>query len=109
MVLVNEVLDMVNQYVAGIPVNDETLALDVIDGIGPGGHFLQETHTLEHFRGVWYSKLFDRSIYDQWLSGGGKRFDERLRERTAQVMEHEPTPLPADVQAEMERMAGTWT
>jgi trimethylamine--corrinoid protein Co-methyltransferase len=108
MVLVNEVLDMVNQYTAGILVNQETVALDLIDSVGPGGHFLHELHTLDHFRQVWYSKLFDRSIHAQWLNRGGKHFEQRLQELTAEVMKHEPVPLPAEVLTELEHMAQTW-
>ena len=108
MVLVNEVLHMVNQYMRGIPVNDETLALDLIDKIGPGGHYLQEEHTLRHFREVWYSKLFDRTISAQWLERGAKRFEERLREQTQKVMDHQPAPLPPDVVKELDRMAAHW-
>lgn len=108
MVLVNEVLHMVNQYMKGIPVNDETLALDLIDQVGPGGHYLQEDHTLKHFRGVWYSQLFDRTILAQWLEKGAKRFEERLRERTQKAMEHQPAPLPAEVIRELDRMAQHW-
>ena len=52
MVLVNEVLHMVSQYMRGIPVSDTTLAVDLIDHVGPGGHYLQEEHTLNHFRQV---------------------------------------------------------
>jgi trimethylamine--corrinoid protein Co-methyltransferase len=107
-VLVNEVLHMVNQYMRGLPVNDETLALDLIDRIGPGGHYLQEEHTLEHFREVWYSSLFDRTIYAQWLEAGAKRFEERLREQTEKVMEHQPAPLPPQVLKELKRMAEHW-
>jgi trimethylamine--corrinoid protein Co-methyltransferase len=109
MVLVNEVLHMVNQFLRGLPVNDETLALDVMDRVGPGGHYLYEQHTLEHFRQVWYSDLFDRTIYDVWLKRGAKRFEDRLRDRTAEVMQHQPAPLPEDVLKEMERMAEHWT
>jgi trimethylamine--corrinoid protein Co-methyltransferase len=108
MVLVNEVLHMVNQYMRGMPVNDETLALDLIDRVGPGGHYLQEAHTLQHFRDVWYSKLFDRSIHAQWVDQGAKRFEERLREQTQKVMEHEPAPLAPEIQQELERMAQHW-
>ena len=108
MVLVNEILDMVNGYAKGMPVNDETLALDVIDQVGPGGHYLQEDHTLNHFREVWYSRLFDRSIHAQWLKQGGKRFEERLREQTRRAMEHEPAPLPAEVIKELDQMAKHW-
>jgi trimethylamine--corrinoid protein Co-methyltransferase len=108
MVLVNEVLSMVNQYMGGIAVDDETLAVDLIDRVGPGHHYLQEDHTLGHFREVWYSKLFDRTIYAQWLERGGKRFEERLREQTQKAMEHKPSPLPPGTLQEMEQMAKYW-
>jgi trimethylamine--corrinoid protein Co-methyltransferase len=108
MVLVNEILHMVNQYMGGIPLNDESIALELIDKIGPGGHYLLEKHTLEHFRNVWYSDLFDRSIYDQWQAQGAKRFEERLREQTQLAMEHQPAPLPDDLVRELARMEKHW-
>jgi trimethylamine--corrinoid protein Co-methyltransferase len=108
MVLVNEILDMVNQFMAGVPLSDETLALDVMDRVGPGGHFLYEDHTVKHFREVWYSDLFDRSVNALWLSAGAKRFGQRLREKTERTMQHQPAPLPDQVLAEMERMARGW-
>jgi trimethylamine--corrinoid protein Co-methyltransferase len=108
MVLVHEVLHMVGQYMRGIPVSDETLALDLIDKVGPGGHYLMEAHTLEHFRDVWYSDLFDRTIHDQWLRAGARTFQERLREQTRQAMEHQPAPLPEDVLRELARMEAHW-
>jgi trimethylamine--corrinoid protein Co-methyltransferase len=108
MVLVNEILYMVNQYMGGLPVNDETLALDLIDKIGPGGHFLYEDHTLHHFRDVWYSDLFDRSIYQTWVERGAPRFSERLRDKSEKVMAHQPAPLAPEIVQEMERMAARW-
>jgi trimethylamine--corrinoid protein Co-methyltransferase len=108
MVLVHEVLHMVRQYMGGIDVNDETLALDLIDRVGPGGHYLMERHTLQHFREVWYSDLFDRTIYEQWLRDGGKDFQERLREQTKKAMAHEPAPLPQEVLDELARMGERW-
>jgi trimethylamine--corrinoid protein Co-methyltransferase len=108
MVLVNEVLSMVNQFMRGVPVNDETLAVEVIDRVGPGGHYLHEEHTLEHFRDVWYSQLFDRSIYAQWVEQGAKRFDERLREQTQSAIKHAPASLPPEVLSELEQMAKHW-
>ena len=108
MVMVNEILYMVGQFMRGLPVNDETLALDVMDKVGPGGHYLGEDHTLKHFRDVWYSDLFDRSIYATWLSAGAKRFEQRLQEKTEEVMRHQPSPLPDDVLREMECIAQSW-
>ncbi len=108
MVLVNEILHNVNQFMKGLPVTGETLAIDVIDRVGPGGHYLQEEHTMKHFRDVYYSKLFDRTIYDQWKEMGGKHFDERLREITKAAMDHQPEPLEAKVIKELDRMQATW-
>jgi trimethylamine--corrinoid protein Co-methyltransferase len=108
MVLVNEILYMVEQFTRGVPVNDETLALDVMDRIGPGGHYLYEDHTLKHFRSVWYSDLFDRSIHEMWLAAGAKRFEDRLREKTGRMMQHQPASLPEDISREMDRMSASW-
>lgn len=108
MVLVHEILDMVNQLMAGMSVSDESLALDVMDKVGPGGHFLNEDHTYGHFRDVWYSDLFDRTILDEWRAQGERRFAERLRERTKEAMEHIPASLPDDVLAELDRMTEHW-
>ncbi|MGC8827370.1 MAG: trimethylamine methyltransferase family protein, partial [Anaerolineae bacterium] len=108
MVLVNEVLYMVRQFLKGLTVNEETLAVDLIDKVGPGGHYLNEEHTLRHFREVWYSELFDRAMLDQWKQKGGKRFEERLREAAQKAMAHTPKPLPAEVLRELDRMAKYW-
>lgn len=108
MVLVHEILDMVNQLMAGMPISDESLALDVMDKVGPGGHFLNEDHTYAHFKDVWYSDLFDRTILDEWRAQGERQFAERLRERTKEAIEHEPVSLPDDVLAEMDKMAEHW-
>jgi trimethylamine--corrinoid protein Co-methyltransferase len=108
MVLVNEILDMVNQYMRGISISDDTLALDLIDKIGPGGHYLYEDHTLDNFKNVWYSDLFDRTIYQVWQEQGSVQFADRLREKTLAVMQHQPEPLPATVLKEMETMARHW-
>jgi trimethylamine--corrinoid protein Co-methyltransferase len=108
MVLVNEILHNVNQYMKGVPVTEETLAIDLIDRVGPGAHYLQEAHTMEHFREVRYSKLFDRSVYYQWKEMGAKRFEERLRDLTHEAMQHQPAPLDEHVLKELDRMQAHW-
>lgn len=107
-VLIDEVLGMVKSYEQGIILNDETLALDVVDSVGPGGHFLEEEHTLNNFRDVWYPQLFERMDYERWLERGAKRFEERLLEKTKQAMAHVPTPLLPEVQRELDRLAKHW-
>ena len=99
---------MVNQYMRGILVNTETLALDLIDGVGPGGHYLEEEHTMQHFREVWYSQLFDRTNYDEWLKQGARRFKERLSEQTRKLMALETESLPTEIVKELDRMEKQW-
>jgi trimethylamine---corrinoid protein Co-methyltransferase len=50
----------------GILVNDETLALELIDTIGPGerGTFLDTHHTLAHYRESWFPKMLYRGPYE---------------------------------------------
>jgi trimethylamine--corrinoid protein Co-methyltransferase len=108
MVLVNEILQNVNQFMQGVPVTDETLAIDLIDRVGPGGHYMQEDHTMNHFRKVRYSKLFERSVFDQWKEAGGKRFEDRLREITKKTMDHQPAPLASEIIQEIDRMQSHW-
>lgn len=107
-VLIDEILGMVKSYEQGIILNDETLALDVVDRVGPGGHFLEEAHTLNNFRDVWYPQLFERMDYERWLEKGANLFEERLLEKTKQAMAHVPDPLSPEVVKELDRLAKHW-
>ncbi|MDP6682895.1 MAG: trimethylamine methyltransferase family protein [Desulfobacterales bacterium] len=49
LVMTNEFLGMVKRFKQGIEVNDETMAVDLIDKVGIGGHYIQEQHTLDYF------------------------------------------------------------
>lgn len=108
MVLVNEILGNVKQFMNGMPVTDDSMALDLIDAVGPGGDYLQEKHTLDNFRKVRYSSLFDRTIIQKWEDSGSKTFEDRLREHTQKAMAHKPAPLPDEVIKEMDAMQKHW-
>jgi len=98
LVICDEVLGWIEHFVRGVEINDETLALDLIDEIGPDGQFLDSDHTLKHFRERWYPKLFDRNNYDGWLAKGSTSLGERAAARVASILsEHQPEPLPDDV------------
>ncbi len=108
MVLVHDIVDSVEHYMRGIPVTQETLALDVIHRVGPGGHFLQDPHTLNHFKSIKYSDIFERMVYDQWRSAGAKTFEQRLQEATLKKMGHRPAPLDADTIKNLDEMQAGW-
>ena len=80
-------------------ISDETLALDVVDQVGPGGNFLGTKHTFKNFKErVWKPSLFDRRSYDQWAADGCKTMGQRVHEKVKQILnEHKPEPLPEDV------------
>ena len=108
MVLVNEIVDAVDHFMRGIPIDEESLALEVIHRVGPRGHFLQDPHTFDYFKKIKYSDLFDRTVYDQWKADGGKSFEQRLQEITLKKMEHRPEPLPADIIKTLDEMQQGW-
>jgi len=98
-----EMISMMRRFMDGLSLDAEALALDVIHAVGPGGDFLAAEHTLEHFRELWLPTLFDRRRATEWAAKGSQRLGDRLRERTLGILsEHEPEPLPAGVQAEID-------
>ena len=67
LVLGNEAIGMTRKFMEGIRVDQESLARQVIEDIGPGGHYLAHKHTLAHCReAVWGSKLLARQPYERW-------------------------------------------
>jgi trimethylamine--corrinoid protein Co-methyltransferase len=96
LVMGNEIIGMAKRFIQGIDVDAETLARDVIAAVGPGGHYLQEDHTLAHFKQqLWMPQLFDRRGYEDWEADGAKDMAQRVRERVLEIIDtHQPSPLP---------------
>ncbi|MBF0530416.1 MAG: trimethylamine methyltransferase family protein, partial [Deltaproteobacteria bacterium] len=72
--MANEFVEMCKSFVRGIPVNEETLALDAIRRIGTsrtGEIFLSDTHTFKNFmKAHFLPKLISRSRYEAWTKAG---------------------------------------
>ena len=102
-VLTNEIISMNRRFVEGVSLDDESLALDVIDELGPGGEFLSHDHTLDHWQELWVPHIFDRQRLEAWEAQGAKDINARLREVTVSLMDnHQVEPLPDLVEAELE-------
>jgi len=98
-VIADEIAGMVQRIVRGVEVDDETLAVDVIHEVGPGGHFLSHKHTLKWVRDAFMPQLFDRTSEVTWAKAGKKQIFEVAREKARRILrEHSPEPLPKDVQ-----------
>jgi trimethylamine---corrinoid protein Co-methyltransferase len=95
----NEILGFLRAATRGIEVNDETLALDVIEELGPTGRFLDHEHTLRHYRESFYPKLADKNSFSVWSDRGGKTMEARAAELVDSILKkHQPEPLPEKVQ-----------
>ena len=95
-VIDNEILGMAMRVLQGIEVDDETLALDVIDQVGPGGHFLMADHTIRHMRSELYypSAVVDRQGWDMWKQDGSQDAVQRARQIAQDILaNHQPNPL----------------
>lgn len=105
MVVGDELIGFARRLLAGIHFSPEQLALDVIDAVGPGGDFLSTDHTLDHFRQVWYPRLFDRRDHAGWEEAGRPTLQETARDLARRTLsEHQPPPLATDVEARLDEI-----
>jgi trimethylamine--corrinoid protein Co-methyltransferase len=94
LVVSDEVIGMVRRIAGGFEINDETLALDLIESVGPGGEYLTSGHTLRHFRDNWFPKLMSRRSFEEWDRNGRHDLGARATERVRSILEgHRPEPL----------------
>ena len=82
-----EMLDMVAHLAGGFPVNGDSLALDAIDAIAPGGMFLDAPHTLARYRDIFFEPgTGRRESYEQWQAGGCVDTETRARNRIEELL-----------------------
>jgi trimethylamine--corrinoid protein Co-methyltransferase len=96
LILGDENIGMAKHFIRGIEVDGETLARDVIEKVGPGGHFLDQDHTYNHFRKeLWVPRLMSRSALSDWQAQGAKDMATRIQEKLEDIIEnHEAPALP---------------
>jgi trimethylamine--corrinoid protein Co-methyltransferase len=105
LVMCDEIMAMVKQIGKGIEVTDESLALDLLKEIGPGGEFLSHDHTFDHFRDWFQPTVIDRSNWETWTNAGGKTYQDRLVPEVDRLLEaHQPEPLDETLIQEMKKI-----
>ncbi|ADL12578.1 trimethylamine methyltransferase family protein [Acetohalobium arabaticum] len=105
LVMGDEVIGMVKQYTNGVEVNEDTLALDVIDEVGPGGDYSGHSHTKEHLEDFWTPDLIDRMKREDWEKDGQEMGDKIIAKTQRILEEYEPEPLEDEVVEELDRIA----
>jgi trimethylamine--corrinoid protein Co-methyltransferase len=99
-----EIWSLLQAMFRGIPVNEETLAVDAIKQVGPGGNFLVSRHTLKNMHALWQPTLMDRRPYSAWeqkRDGACQWAGEKARRI---LKEHQPEPLDQKMGEELKRI-----
>jgi trimethylamine--corrinoid protein Co-methyltransferase len=99
-VLGDELVGMVKRYLAAFEICEDTLALDVIDRVGPMGNFLDDDHTIANYRrDVWYPTVFDRRRFEAWFSDGGQQINKYLQRKAQATLADREIPALSAKQA----------
>ena len=88
LVLCDELAGMASRIAAGMRVDEEHLAFDVIKKAGKTGSFMAEEHTLNHVRNeMWIPSLIQRIASPKWIESGSKPMQERIREKLKNLLD----------------------
>lgn len=103
LVMTGEIIAMVRRIMRGIEVSDETLLLDLIDQVGPGGEFMSAKETARRCRQeIWIPTLMDREPWELWQERGARTMNDRIRAKLQRILStHAPVPLPEEVDREI--------
>lgn len=104
LVMNDEIIAMTRRVLRGLEVSDDTLMLDVIDRVGPGGEFMTAPETAKRCRAeIWNPALMDRQPYETWQAAGGQTMNDRIRARLGKILAtHQPPALPAGAAEKIE-------
>jgi trimethylamine--corrinoid protein Co-methyltransferase len=90
LVMADELVTMSRSFTEGLPVNEDTLALDAIDRVALGGEqsiFLTDDHTMQHFREAhFHPQLLDRSRYESWEDAGAADLYDRCNAEAKNIL-----------------------
>ena len=104
MMLDCEIFSVIHKMMQGIVINDDTLALDIIANVGPGGNFLTQKHTRQHMRDIFLPQFMDRRPYSEWESKKDDARDWALEKARKTLASHQPDTLDANISSELSRI-----
>ncbi|OGS59936.1 MAG: hypothetical protein A3K59_08185 [Euryarchaeota archaeon RBG_19FT_COMBO_69_17] len=102
----DEIVGMLKRIADGIVVDEERIALDLIEKVGIGGTFLGQRHTMKHLRTEQFlPALVDRRSFDLWAADGRRSMEDRARDRVREALARPPPmPLDPDVAARLDAL-----
>ena len=98
LVMDHEIANMILHSLPGLPVNDETLSVDIIKEMGIGKDYLAHESTYRYMKSQSQAKLIDRRMREDWEAAGSLDIYRRAHTKVIEILEtYEPAPLPDDV------------
>jgi trimethylamine--corrinoid protein Co-methyltransferase len=90
-----DIAEMILYSLKGIPVTDETLAVEDIREVGSFRDFLTHKSTMKNLRSQSFAPNTDRRMRHKWLESGGKDMTQRALEKARHILKtHKPLPIP---------------
>ena len=100
LVLDHEIAKMILHTLKGVPVNDETLSVEIIKEMGIGKDYLSHPSTFTHMKSQSQASLIDRRMREDWEANGRTDMYQRAHEKVIEILENHKTPsLPENVQS----------
>jgi trimethylamine--corrinoid protein Co-methyltransferase len=109
LIMTDEIIAMTRRVMRGIEIDDESLMLDLIDRVGPGGEFLSLKETAQRCRTeIWNPTLMDRDAWILWEAAGSRTMRGRIKTRLREILAtHRPPPLPEAAAATIDGILAT--
>jgi trimethylamine--corrinoid protein Co-methyltransferase len=104
MIMDCEIFGIIAKVLEGIAVNEETLAVEAIREVGPGGTFLTHGHTKKHMRELWLNSFLDRRPWSVWEKKRDGAPDWALDKAKSILETHRPAPLNPELEQELRRI-----
>ena len=96
MVVADELVGWVKAYVAGVTIDEETLAAAEIAAAGPGGTHLGRNYSRRHLRDFFRPRLTSQDSFESWQAAGAASLLERAQARTRELLDGERAYRPSD-------------
>jgi trimethylamine--corrinoid protein Co-methyltransferase len=104
--MMDEAIGYSRRITRGIEVNEDTLAVEVINRVGPNGHYLKDEHTRRYFKSeFWYPNSCDRSSFEDWDMMGRLTMRDRVIDRVRDIAAtHEASPIKPETEAAIRKV-----
>ena len=102
----DEIIGMVKFMLRPLNFNDQNVALDLIDKVGPGNNFLLEDHTYENFKqNLYMPRFLDRKRFEEWETEGSQELRQSLNRRAQEIVKHhQPKGLSEDIRLKVKNI-----